>query len=59
MGGCLESEKEERMTEQRLEGVTLKMEEGAKRQGMCAASRSWTAKKMNLLYRLQQGIQPC
>jgi len=48
MAGCLELEKEERMTEQRLEGVTLKIEEGANSQGMCAASRSWTAKKMDV-----------
>lgn len=47
MAGCLESEKGERIKEQRLEGVTLKMEEGAKSQGMWAASRNWTAKKMD------------
>ena len=46
MAGCIASEKEEKMIEWRQEGVALKMEEGAKSQGMCAISRSWTAEKI-------------
>ena len=45
--GCSESEKEEMMTEAKMEKGTLKIEGGDKSERMQATSRNWKAKKMD------------